>query len=72
MATEQPITTRLITSRRNFLTRAFGGTVGGAAVTVPIITIASAEERLEHLHGCGRQSNGRAERERLVLPAAAR
>ena len=38
----------LLTSRRNFLTRAFGVTVGGAAVTVPIVTVASAAERLEH------------------------
>jgi hypothetical protein len=38
----------LLTSRRNFLTRAFGVTVGGAAVTVPIVTVVSAEERLRH------------------------
>jgi hypothetical protein len=38
----------LITSRRNFLTRAFGVTAAGAAITVPIVTVALAEEQLRH------------------------
>jgi hypothetical protein len=46
-ATEHPTTSRLITSRRSLI-RAFGVTAAGAAVTVPIVTIASAEERLRH------------------------
>src|SRR4051794_12658944 len=38
----------LITPRRNFLVRALGFTAAGAALAVPIVTVASAEERLEH------------------------
>src|SRR5215207_8534949 len=38
----------LITPRRNFLVRALGFTAAGAAMTVPIVTVASAEERLKH------------------------
>src|SRR4051812_13456439 len=38
----------LITSRRNFLVRAFGVTAAGAAITVPIVTIPSARERVRH------------------------
>lgn len=38
----------LITSRRNFLVRAFGLTAAGAAVTVPIVTVADARARVRH------------------------
>lgn len=38
----------MITHRRNFLVRALGFTAAGAAVAVPIVTVASAEERLMH------------------------
>lgn len=39
---------KLVTGRRNFLVRALGFTAAGAAVSVPIVTVASAEERLTH------------------------
>lgn len=39
---------KLITHRRNFLVRALGFTAAGAAVSVPIVTVASADERLRH------------------------
>ncbi len=38
----------LVTSRRNFLVRAFGLTAAGATCAVPIITMASAQERIAH------------------------
>lgn len=38
----------LITPRRNFLVRALGFTAAGAAVTVPIVTLADARERPRH------------------------
>jgi hypothetical protein len=46
--------TALITPRRNFLIRALGFTAGGAALSVPIVTMDSAERRFEHhLKGLG-------------------
>jgi hypothetical protein len=39
--------TTLITSRRNFLVRALGFTAAGAAVAVPIITVAGLRERCQ-------------------------
>ena len=39
---------QLVTSRRNFLVRAFGLTAAGATCTVPIITLADARARVEH------------------------
>jgi hypothetical protein len=38
----------LITPRRNFLVRALGFTVAGAAMSVPIITVANAKARIDH------------------------
>ncbi|MGE0290276.1 MAG: twin-arginine translocation signal domain-containing protein [Bradyrhizobium sp.] len=39
---------QLITSRRNFLVRAFGLTVAGATVAVPIVTASSGREKIEY------------------------
>jgi hypothetical protein len=50
-AMKNPITQAagaLVTSRRNFLVRAFGLTAAGATCAVPIITVASAQERIAH------------------------
>lgn len=38
----------LITPRRNFLVRALGITAAGATLTIPILTLASPEDRLMH------------------------
>ncbi len=38
----------LITPRRNFLVRALGFTVAGAAMSIPIITVANAKARIDH------------------------
>jgi len=38
----------LITPRRNFLVRALGFTAAGATLTVPVVTLASPEDRLMH------------------------
>jgi hypothetical protein len=38
----------LITHRRNFMVRALGFTAAGAAMTVPIVPMASAQERINH------------------------
>lgn len=38
----------LITPRRNFLIRALGFTAAGAAMSVPIITVANAKARMDH------------------------
>lgn len=38
----------LITPRRNFLIRALGFTASGATLAVPIVPLASPEERLAH------------------------
>ena len=38
----------LITPRRNFLVRALGFTAAGATLSVPIVTVDSAEARLRH------------------------
>lgn len=38
----------LIVPRRNFLIRALGFTAAGAAVSVPVVAMASAEDRLAH------------------------
>lgn len=46
--------TALITPRRNFLIRALGFTAAGAVLSVPIVTMHSAERRFEHhLKGLG-------------------
>lgn len=37
----------LIIPRRNFLVRALGFTAAGAALSIPIVTAASAKERME-------------------------
>lgn len=39
--------TTLITPRRNFLIRALGFTAAGATMAIPIITAASAKERMD-------------------------
>lgn len=39
---------KLIIPRRNFLIRALGFTAAGAAVTVPVVTIVSAQDRFDH------------------------
>lgn len=46
--TDLPANSALIIPRRNFLVRALGFTAAGAAVTVPIVEVASAEQRFEH------------------------
>jgi hypothetical protein len=38
----------LITPRRNFLIGALGFTAAGATLTVPIVTVDTAEKRLKH------------------------
>lgn len=38
----------LVTSRRNFFTRAFGLTIAGATVAVPVVALASPEDRIRH------------------------
>lgn len=38
----------LITSRRNFLARAVGLTAGGVVLSVPIVTLANARERMDY------------------------
>jgi hypothetical protein len=38
----------LITPRRNFLIRALGFTAAGAAMSIPIITVANAKARIDH------------------------
>src|SRR5919202_6230956 len=50
-AMKNPITQAagaLVTSPRNFLVRAFGLTAAGATCAVPIITVASVQERIAH------------------------
>lgn len=42
----------LITPRRNFLVRALGFTAAGATLAVPVVALASAEDRLKH-HAAG-------------------
>ncbi|WP_338688423.1 hypothetical protein V5279_23835 [Bradyrhizobium sp. 26S5] len=39
---------QLITPRRNFLIRALGFTAAGAAVPIPVLTLADAKSRMEH------------------------
>jgi hypothetical protein len=38
----------LVTPRRNFLIRALGFTAAGASMSIPIVTVANAEARIDH------------------------
>lgn len=40
--------TVLITPRRNFLVRALGFTAAGAAMSIPIVTVADTKSKIEH------------------------